>query len=77
MAFSQMVDAQIGVLRHGEQFDVFALHPNGEKNLFACDWAECQYVEKQHLPLALNQLWSVVTLTDQVNRVLQLNGGYD
>lgn len=28
MAFSQMVDAQIGVLRHGEQFDVFALHPN-------------------------------------------------
>lgn len=54
MAFSQMVDAQIGVLRHGEQFDVFALHPNRGKK--TCDLAECQYVEKQHLPLALNQL---------------------
>lgn len=34
MAFSQMVDAQIGVLRHGEQFDVFALHPNRGKKTY-------------------------------------------
>ncbi len=42
------------------------------------DRAECQnYAEKQHLPLALNQLCSVVTLTDQVDRVLQVNGVYN
>lgn len=58
-------------------------HPIHEKNLpFApfrlCDGAECQHcAEKQHLPLALNQLCSVVSLTDQVDRVLQVNGVYN
>lgn len=84
MAFSQMVAAQIRVLRHWEPFSVCHSRWMGGKkvvwallSVWACDRAECQYAEKQHLPLALNQLWSVVTLTDQVNRVLQLNGVYD
>lgn len=46
--------------------------------LGACDWAGRQGLSiKTTLPLALNQLCTVETLTDQVDQVLQLNGVYN
>lgn len=43
--------------------------------VWLCDRAERQnYAEKQRLPLVANQLCGFVTLADQVDQVLQLNG---